>query len=261
MNFLCVNRIQAGYGSRQVLNDISFTAKENTLTGLLGANGCGKTTLIKAICSLIPHSGSCRLDGHILEGMKPKALSRVCSYIPQRSGISIDLSLLDVVLMGFNPHLGLLERPDKSMRTAALHALERAGLSDRADESYLSLSEGQKQLCILARTLVSGGRLLLMDEPESALDFQKRYEMLDLIRSWVSEGGRCALMALHDPQLALNCCDQLLLMDGGRIASAIHPKEDDPARMQAALSQIYGPVSLHRCAGQLVMTRKDIQNP
>ena len=261
MSFLCVNKLRAGYGSRQVLNDISFTAEEGMITGLLGANGCGKTTLIKTICSLTPHSGNCTLDDQVLEGMKPKALSGICSYIPQRSGISIDLSLMDVVLMGFNPCLGLLEHPDKSMRASALSALERAGLSDRAGESYLSLSEGQKQLCILARSLVSGGKLLLMDEPESALDFQKRYEMLDLIRNWIIEGRRCALMALHDPQLALNCCDQLLLMDGGRIAAVIHPKKDDPAHMQAALTQIYGPVSLHRCTGQLVMTRKDAQSP
>lgn len=260
MSFLQIQNLSASYGTRQILDDISFSAEKGALTGLLGANGCGKTTLIKSVCGLLRHSGSCTLDGQVLESLSEKQLARLCSYIPQRSGISIDLTLMDVVLMGFNPHLGLLDRANSAMKKQALNALRTVDLEARANESYLTLSEGQKQLCILARTLVSDGKLLLLDEPESALDFQRRYEMLRLIRSWLGS-ERCALVALHDPQLALNHCDQLLLMCGGRIKHVIHPSRDALSDMEDALKTIYGPVTLVRCQDKsgcdhLVMLRE-----
>ena len=149
MSFFSVNGLCTGYGNVRVLNDISFEITEGTLTGILGANGSGKTTLLKAVCGILPHEGICVLDGTMLEGLSPRNIAKLCSYIPQRSGITIDLSVLDVVLMGFNPQLRLLERANSGMLEAAGHALEKVGLAGREDENYLHLSEGQKQLCIL----------------------------------------------------------------------------------------------------------------
>ena len=161
---------------------------------------------------ILPHQGACLLEDSPLEGLSPRKLARLCSYIPQRSGIAIDISALDVVLMGFNPHLGLLEHPGASMRQSAIQALELVGLVGRGEDNYLTLSEGQKQLCILARTLVSDSKLLLLDEPESALDFRFRHQMLSLLRNWVTSRNRSAVVSLHDPTLALNFCDKLLLL-------------------------------------------------
>ena len=153
----------------------------------------------------------------------------------------------DVVLMGFNPHLGLLEHPNASMRQAALAVLEEVGLAGREQDNYMTLSEGQKQLCILARTLVSGGKLLLLDEPESALDFRHRYRMLAMLRSWAAKGQQSALVALHDPALALECCDQLLLLDERKVLRILRPAEDDLSEMEMTLSRIYGKISLVKC--------------
>ena len=121
-------------------------------------------------------------------------MARLVGYIPQRSGISIDISVLDVVLMGFNPRLGLLERPGRKMQDLAAQALEQVGLGGREQSNYLCLSEGQKQLCILARTLVSGSRLLLLDEPESALDFRYRHRMFNLLKAWVAQEKRAVVV-------------------------------------------------------------------
>lgn len=82
---------------QNVINNISFSAEEGSIVGILGENGCGKTTLIKAIANLIPHSGCCELDNLQLEHIPHKKLAQLCGYIPQKSGISIDISLLDVV--------------------------------------------------------------------------------------------------------------------------------------------------------------------
>ena len=253
MNFLTVEGLGAGYGSRAVLRGVDLSLEAGSLVGLLGANGSGKTTLLKAICGILPHTGRCVLEGALLESLRPRELALRCGYIPQRSGIDIDISVLDVVLMGFNPRLGLLQRPTAGMRAAAADALARVGLAGREEENYRQLSEGQRQLCILARTLAAGAGLLLLDEPESTLDLRHRTRMLALLRRWVQTGRRGALAALHDPGLALNGCDRLLVLADGRVQAVLDP--------EAALSALYGPVSLQRCrsrsgAEQIVLLKE-----
>lgn len=247
MSFFAVENLRAGYGGRQIVNGLSFSLESGRMLGILGANGSGKTTLLKAVCGILPHEGRCMLQGMALEGLSPRQIAQKCSYIPQRSGISIDISALDVVLMGFNPQLGLLEHPGADMRYAAAQALALVGLAGREQSNYQHLSEGQKQLCILARTLVAESRLLLLDEPESALDFRFRYRMLDTIRDWLRAQSRCAIVTLHDPMLALRYCDELLLLKDGASAGLVRPKEDALETMEEALAQIYGPLTLTRC--------------
>ena len=172
MSFFTVSGLTAGYGGAPVVNGVSFEVEAGSLLGILGANGSGKTTLLKAVCGILPHEGSCvleteNLEKAVLEELPPRQLARLCGYIPQRSGISIDISVLEAVLMGFNPRLKLLEYPSREMKEQAREALQAVGLGGREEENYQHLSEGQKQLCILARTLAAGGRLLLLDEPES----------------------------------------------------------------------------------------------
>ena len=246
-----------------MIENVSFELSQRSLLGILGANGSGKTTLLKAICGILPHKGSCQLEGQPLESLTVRQMARLCGYIPQRSGISIDISVLDVVLMGFNPQLGLLEHPTRDMKETAMQTLRQVGLADKAQTNYLHLSEGQKQLCILARTLVADSCLLLLDEPESALDFRYRYRILALLRNYVTEHHRSAIVTLHDPMLALNYCDQLLLLSGRKVLGVIHPATDSLQTMEHMLSQIYGSIELqyvttrnnHR---QLIMFNEDI---
>ena len=247
MSFFTVQHLSASYGSKQILEDLSFSLPAGTLTGILGANGSGKTTLLKSICGILPHDGTCLLEDVPLESLSPRKLARLCSYIPQRSGISIDISTLDVVLMGFNPHLGLLERPTAEMRLSARRMLERVGLAGREEDNYLTLSEGQKQLCILARTLAAEAQLLLLDEPESALDFRHRYRMLEILKNWVLENRRSAVVTLHDPALALECCDRLVLLKDRQVLGILHPASDPLPEMEMTLSRIYGTISLIKC--------------
>lgn len=176
--------------------------------------------------------------------------------------MAIDISLQDAVLMGFNPWLGLLEKPGSAMVAEARAALTRVGLADRTEENFQTLSEGQKQLCILVRTLCGGGKLLLLDEPESALDIRHRAKMLSMLRDWVRAAGRLGVIILHDPALALEGCDQLVLLKDGHVSAVLHPETDSLPKMEAALSEIYGPVTLTRCtdrAGKahLVMLREE----
>lgn len=245
--FFQAEKITAAYGKKQVLREISFALQPHTLTGLLGANGCGKTTLLKCIINQLPHEGSCKLEGKHLETESTRALARKLSYIPQRSGLQLSLPVLDVVLMGFNPRLKLLEHPSQEQVQRAREALQAVGLAEQAETDYLCLSEGQKQLVFLARTLIEDTALLLLDEPDSALDLPHRYGILRQLRALVQKERRAGLLSLHDPVLALTFCDQLLLLRDGCCWGVIHPKEDDLETMERQLQEIYGKISLVRC--------------
>ena len=263
MSFFTAEHIYAGYGKTPILRDISFSVDKGCIMGVLGANGSGKTTLIQTVCGILPHDGRCRLENVELESRSSREVARSVSYIPQRSGLSVDISAVDVVLMGFNPHLHLLEHPSKAMRETALRVLAEVGLEGCENQNYLHLSEGQKQLCILARTMVSESKLLLLDEPESALDFHHRYIMLEKIRNWVSVRQGCAIVTLHDPMLAMNYCDRLMLLHDGRILDILTPSEDNLEKMEQKLSVIYGSVSMQKCTNRkgrtsLVMLKEDL---
>lgn len=244
MSILSAKDIKAGYGNRTVIDGVSFEIGEGELVGIIGSNGCGKTTLLKSVCNNLPHAGSCVIDGVAIEKASAKEVAFVCSYIPQKSGINIDISVLDVVLMGYNPYLGFLENPNKKMRKKALEVLTQVGLSGFEDRNFLSLSEGQKQLCVLARAIVSDCKLFLMDEPESALDFSVRYRILDYLKELLTEQKKSALVTLHDISLALNYCDKLLLINNGNIEAVAEPNKEDLHSVEDKLSGIFGAVSL-----------------
>ena len=250
MKFFTVNDLSASYGKHKILSHLSLDIADSQTIAILGANGSGKTTLLKAICGILPHTGTCTLEDIVLEKKSPKELAKLCSYIPQRSGISIDISTLDTVLMGYYPHLGMLEHPSIGMKEQAIELIRMVGLAGKENVNYLHLSEGQKQLCILARTLITNSKLLLLDEPESALDFHYRYQMLKLIKEWNSNNHSTALISLHDPMLALNTCDCLLLLSDGGIHATIYPQTDSLSSMEEKLCHLYGDISLQYCTNK-----------
>lgn len=247
MTLLEVNDLHAGYGDAEILRGLSFSLKSGCTAGILGINGCGKSTLMKALCGILPCRGEITLCGKDAKKLSARQIARLSRYIPQKSGISLDISVLDVVLMGFNPQLGLLESPAQAMKSEALSALDSVGLAHRARENFQALSEGQKQMCMLARAMLLTHGVLFLDEPESALDFSGRYKLLGMIRDWVEERQSAALVTLHDPQLAINTCDTLLLMQDGILTGVLHPAEDSQSKIETQLSRIYGSLSVHRC--------------
>lgn len=241
-----VNEVSTSYGKKQVLDSVSFETRPGEILGVLGENGSGKSTLIKSICNILPHGGSCFCNDKQLEKLSAKELARICSYVPQKSGLEIEMPVLDVVLMGFNAQLNMLANPTSKMIEKAKGKLAEIGFEDKIDADYMSLSEGQKQLCILLRAMVADSKVLLMDEPENALDIRMRHKMMTMLREWIDAGERTALVALHDIEIALNYCDRLLLIKDGKNAGIIVPGSDTIEGMEATLSNIYGKCSLRR---------------
>ena len=255
MSILNIYNLSAGYHHssstnttdvQNVINSISFSAEEGTIVGILGENGCGKTTLIKAIANLIPHSGYCELDNLQLEHMPHKKLAQLCGYIPQKSGISIDISLLDT----------------DTMKEKAHEVLAMVGLDSRINDNFQTLSEGQKQLALLARTFVAKRKLLLLDEPESALDFRLRYQIMNLLCSYVERNHAVSLVTLHDSSLALNYCNTLLVLSESKLIGEIYPDKTPIEEMEMLLSKVYGTISIRELCNrqgnrQLVMMKED----
>ena len=245
--FFEVRHLSAGYGDKEIIREICFEVEPHTLTALIGPNGCGKTTLLKSIVNLLKYQGNCMLHGEALKELNIRKLARKISYIPQRSGIHMSMSVLDVVVMGFNPVLKLLERPNQKQKKKAKEAIASVGLLAYMDKDYLTLSEGQKQLVLLARTMIEDTDLLILDEPDSALDFQNRYLILNILKQMTDKEEKAGILCLHDPAIALEFCQQIVVMKEGKIIDILYPQTDSLERMEHALRRIYGNVTLNKC--------------
>ena len=168
---LRVESLCAGYGQRRVLRDVSFSVRRGELCALLGANGSGKSTLLRALCGLTDAPEGCMLlEAESLRDMSCRRRAQRIGYLAQRSACELALSVMDVVLMGCNPALGPFQKPGPEDRRRAMALLAELGDAAWAEAGYLSLSEGQRQLVLFARTLVRRSPLLLLDEPDSALE-------------------------------------------------------------------------------------------
>lgn len=245
MKLLQVEKLQAGYGKKNIIHDISIEVNAGKIVGIVGPNGCGKSTLIKAVCGGLSSQGKVCLCGQDIREMSEKMIARYCSYMPQKSGLAMDISALDVVLMGFYPYLGILEGPDKKMKERSCEILARVGFDMEVSSNYMELSEGQKRLCILARSLVTESKLMIMDEPDASLDFEIKNRMMQIIKEQVDENNAGVLLTLHDTNLALSGCDEIYLMKDGRITDKIVVREDSLSDMEQKFFALYGKVKIH----------------
>ena len=237
---LSLRDVSVGYGEKTIVRNASFDLPEGEVCALLGLNGSGKTTLLKAICGLLPvQSGRCLVNGQDCTRLHEHKRAQQISYIPQRYSELTGVTVLDAVLMGLNARLGLLEFPSAADRGLALETLEKMGAGHLAGEDFSRLSEGQKQLVVLSRTLLQNVPVMLMDEPDSALDFEARHRILGKIRRLIHSENKAGLVTLHDPNLALNYCDRLILLQAGEIVADISLVEAQKSAIQAGLSTVY----------------------
>ena len=200
------------------LRDVSLTVERGALTGLLGPNGCGKTTLLKLMAGVLrPQLGTIALDGRPLPDIPRRELARHIAVVPQETHPAFDYRVVEMVLMGRHPHLGTfaLEGPDDlAIANDALAATGTAHLSARA---YMSLSGGEKQRVVIASALAQQPDVLLLDEPTASLDLAYQLEVAALLARLNRERGVTIVVATHDLNLAASTFRTLVLVRGGSV--------------------------------------------
>lgn len=254
---LKVEGITAGYEGRAVIQNVDLEVGKGEFCALLGRNGSGKTTLLKALCGLIPaQSGRCLVDGLDCTRFHERKRARYISYTPQRHSKLQGVTVLDAVLMGYNPHLPLLGSPSRTERERAEDMLAQMGLAELTEQDFSKLSEGQKQLVILARALVQNAPVMLMDEPDSALDLPNRHAILKTIQQIIIREGKAGLITLHDPNSALAYCDRVFLLQDGEVVGQLRLAEVTCGSVVKALSVIYGDIEVWERNGKFCVFLK-----
>lgn len=215
-----VDELVTGYGKKQqyeIVHGISFDVEEGEFVCIIGANGCGKTTALKAIMGLLPAwKGAVRVHGIDIKDMKERDLAKHYAYIPQAHTPPFPFSVADVVLMGRTPYINRLAHVTSRDQMVAYRALELLGISHLADTAYTNLSGGQQQLVLIARALTQQSEILIMDEPTAALDFGNQQLVLSRMKT-LSRLGKSVIMVTHDPDHALFCADRVVVMDKGTV--------------------------------------------
>lgn len=226
--FLEIDRITAAYGATPVLDALSLTVAKGELIALLGASGCGKTTLLRVLSGFHPAAaGRVRLNGQDITALPPE--KRDTALVFQSYALWPHMSVAENIGYG----LVLRKRPKAEIAARVTAVLARVGLAGFADRLVTQLSGGQRQRVALARAIVVNPALLLLDEPLSNLDARIRHQVRHEIKALQASLGLTAVLVTHDQEEAMIMADRIVVMNGGRIEQ-IGPPEDIYARPATA---------------------------
>ena len=239
------NHATLGYGRRVILSDLTFDIPEGDFLGIVGPNGSGKTTILRAILrTLKPLAGSVSHAPNLRYG-----------YVPQRDQVDYNfpLKVVDVVMMGRYDRIGLGRRPGSRDRDLACAALEHVGILELADQQLVSLSGGQKQRTLIARALVGQPNVLILDEPTSGMDLVSTTQILGLVRELHERDGLTVLMVSHALNEVANYVERIALVTSGQVrVGAV-----DEILSPSVLSEIYGiPVDVEAVNGHRIVVAR-----
>ena len=222
---------------RKVLDRASLTLGDGEVLCVLGPNGAGKTTLLNCMAGLLkPDAGSIRLCGQDLSQMREREIARLIGYVPQIHTPAFDYRVLDFVLMGRTPRLGMFSRPKAEDEAICRRLLDSMGIGHLAEKSYRNISGGERQQVLIARAMVQEPRAVLFDEPTAHLDYGNQQRVLQRIRRMAGQGFS-VVITTHNPDHALLLGDQAAIV--GRDGSIRQGKSEDLIT-EENLREIYG---------------------
>ena len=226
MSKIEIQEITLAYGERLVLREISLEVRAGEVVGIVGPNGCGKSTLIKGITRVLSlSSGHIFVDGEDITKLSTGELARLIAVVPQSPLLPEVFTAFELVLMGRTPHLGFLQYEGQKDVFIAMRSMELTDTQYLAERRVGELSGGEKQRLTIARALTQEPKVILLDEPTAHLDINYQVEILDLITELCAKQGLTALVALHDLNLAAQYCDRIIMLHNGRIHAEGSPRE------------------------------------
>ncbi len=203
------------YGGQTVLKNIDFSAGEGDVLAILGPNGAGKTTLLRCIMGFLKwQSGESYIDGMSIRSVPQRKLWQQMAYVPQAKEFTSSATVREAVMLGRMGRTGLFSQPTREDQTAAEEALDSFGILSLADKSCRQISGGELQMVLIARAIASGPKLLILDEPESNLDFRNQLIVLNAVSGLAKKGMTCVFNT-HYPAHALQRANKALLLKKG----------------------------------------------
>lgn len=216
--------LDLAYGDRQIVSALDLTLPPGKLTVIVGANACGKSTLLRGLARLLtPTRGAVYLDGKPIHQLPTREVATVLGVLPQSPIAPDAISVVDLVGRGRYPHQGWFRRWTPEDDAAVADALAATDTTDLADRPVDELSGGQRQRVWIAMALAQETDVLLLDEPTTFLDINHQVEVLDLLTDLVKQRGRTVVVVLHDLNLACRYADHLVAMKGGKIVAEGRP--------------------------------------
>lgn len=207
-----LQHIGVDYGNRTILNAIDATLAPGRITAVMGPNGCGKTTLLRCIGGLLqPSRGQVTIDGQPVGSFAAKALAQRVAFVRQQLQTDFEFSAFETVLMGRNPYQHRLQNESREDWDIVERCMRQTGTWELRFAKPAQMSGGELQRVMIARALAQETPLLLMDEPVSNLDIAHQIEIMRLLR----QAGKTTVIVIHDLNLALRFCDDVLLLHGG----------------------------------------------
>lgn len=209
-----------GYGSRTLLRDVTLSLPRGILTALIGRNGTGKSTLLRAIAGLNPHySGTIRIDGRDVAQTNEAERARTLAFVTTGRTRIAHLRCRDVVAVGRSPYTNWIGRMKPEDREIVMQSLAAVGMADYAERTMNKMSDGECQRILVARALAQTTPIILLDEPTSFLDLPGRYSLCRLLARLAHEEEKCILFSTHELDIALAVADRIALIDPPRLVA------------------------------------------
>lgn len=203
-----------GYKGRTLLHDVDARFKKGTLTALIGRNGTGKSTLLRAIAGLNPvYDGQILLHGRNLKTLSPSDLARTLALVTTQRTRVPAMKCSDVVAIGRSPYTNWIGKMQKNDEQIVMRSLTSVGMEQYAERTLDTMSDGECQRVMVARALAQDTPIILLDEPTSFLDMPGRYELVGLLRRLAHEEGKCILFSTHELDIAVKIADSVALID------------------------------------------------
>ncbi len=211
---ISLRNISVGYASRTLLQGVTTDIASASLTALIGRNGTGKSTLLRAISGLeSPRTGKIELDGSDVARMTPIQRATAVSFVTTDKIRIPNLLCEDVVALGRAPYTNWIGRMHSTDREIVYEALRQVGMESFAKKSLDTMSDGECQRVMIARALAQQTSVILLDEPTAFLDLPSRYELCTLLKQLTRQSGKTILFSTHDLDIALTLCDAIALID------------------------------------------------